>query len=116
MSPKRKAFLGFLIGVTAVAAPFVGMAAAHADTNDDAFVMALRADGVGVNSSVSSLVSLGHEVCHAATKGLTDSQMAVAIAGADFSMAQSFFIIGAAEAAYCPQYASRGVNENGTGA
>lgn len=115
MSNKAKAVAAFVVLMfvgfgLAVASSVV----AHADSNDDGYVMALHMGGI--QASPSSLISLGHEICRAASKGMTDNQIAVPImSGGDFTRIQTYYMIGAAEAAYCPAYASRGLNDVGTG-
>jgi Protein of unknown function (DUF732) len=106
---RKPARLSMLAAGPLVAAGLLGplgaIPFAHADTTDDAFVGALRADGIE-HESRQAAVSAGHLVCHQLDMGKTQEQIATDVmnsSGIDGDHAGYFVAV--AERAYCPQYA-----------
>jgi hypothetical protein len=78
---------------------------ARADTNDDAYVQALKNEGIGQRASRDQLILMGHTIC----KDLSNGKSAVAEAtglysSADLSEHDAGALVGGAISAYCPQY------------
>ncbi|MEE6178417.1 DUF732 domain-containing protein [Mycobacterium sp. 050134] len=106
----RKPVLLSMLGAGALAVagllgPLAAAPSAHADGTDDAFITALRNDGIE-HESKQAAVSAGHLVCHQLDMGKTQEQIATDVmnsSGIDGDHAGYFVAI--AERAYCPQYA-----------
>ena len=77
-------------------------ATAHADTTDDAYLEVVREQGV--HGSDASLIRMGHAVCTLREAGWTEREVASEIAtqNPDLSIYQGGYVVGAAQAAFCP--------------
>lgn len=91
-------------GLCVAAAPM-----ANADIMDDAYLSALTKGGISwANGSDSSMIAVGHAVCQDWAGGntldqtITDVRKALALSDNGTGT-----VIGAATAAYCPQYQSK---------
>ena len=79
-------------------------APASADPNDGAFVDALAKGGI-VFPDHNAAISIAHTVCAGLDQSAKTSLLAMKLMkDTDLSMRQSSYFIGAAIAAYCPQY------------
>jgi hypothetical protein len=97
---------GFVLAAALVGA--LGTAStAHADTNDQAFLGALRAHGIEHESDQSEIMA-GHLVCHQLGMGKTDEQVATDVMNSStLDGDNAGFFVAVAERAYCPQYADQ---------
>lgn len=98
------ALAAVLGGLCVAAAPM-----ANADIMDDAYLQALTKGGISWdNGADSKMISLGHAVCQDWASGNTLDQTIVDVRKAlGLSDNGTGTIIGAATAAYCPQYQSK---------
>jgi hypothetical protein len=82
-----------------------GVGTAHADSNDDLYINALNAEGIGHRASRDGLIHLGHTICSDLSNGRTpDAEMKGMYGAADLSMHDAAMLVVAAINAYCPQY------------
>jgi hypothetical protein len=81
---------------------------ASADATDDAFIAALGNHNIAVNdSNRAAWLAEAQMVCDGLDKHYNTTQLAMKLVGdTDLSVKQSSFFVGAAVAAYCPQYRS----------
>ncbi|CAN5288326.1 hypothetical protein BH09ACT8_BH09ACT8_20550 [soil metagenome] len=79
---------------------------ALADQADDAFVSALTAHGIIPNSLTADQALInGHAICVTMEKGIGQADMVGAVASSDhLSTDDAGFVVGAATAAFCPDY------------
>jgi hypothetical protein len=101
-----------LTGAIAVALGGLCMGAApiaNADIADDAYLHALTQNGITwANGSDSTMISVGHAVCQDWSGGNTLDQTVTDVRKAlGLSDGGTGTVIGAATAAYCPQYQSK---------
>lgn len=88
-----------LIGVPEAAQP------ARADANDDAFIAALKADGID-HESVQAAIAAGRLVCHQLDMGKSQDEIATDVMNSSGLDAEhSGYFVAVAERAYCPRYA-----------
>ncbi len=80
--------------------------AAHADTTDDAYISVLHDEGI--TGSRSSLIRMGRAVCTLRGEGWTSMDVADEIVARndDMTLSDAAYLVGAAQAAYCPEYTS----------
>jgi len=103
-SPQRSlAAVGFALAAALLGA--LGTAStAHADTNDQAFIGALRAHGIE-HESEQTEITAGHLVCHQLGLGKTPEQVATDVMNSStLDGDNAGFFVAIAERAYCPQY------------
>jgi hypothetical protein len=95
-------FMGGLLGSLG-AAP-----AAHADSNDNAFIAALNAKDITYESRAAA-IGAGHLVCHDLDLGQTPEQVATdVLQSSDMDSYHAGYFVGASIRAFCPQYVSQG--------
>ncbi|MFD6399000.1 DUF732 domain-containing protein [Nocardia sp. NPDC060249] len=74
------------------------------EISDLAFTMALDKQNIRY-SSKEAAINLGHTVCDGREKGVSATAIALTIAEkGGYSAADSGYIVGAAQSAYCPEY------------
>ena len=90
------------------AAALVSAPAALAGPEDD-FLAALASEGISLPGDPQTSIAAGRGVCADWAAGATLEQEAASIAQAapDMSQTQAAFFIGAATAAFCPEYQSK---------
>ena len=104
MSSKRAGVL-----TVAAAAVFVALipaaAAANPTTDDDiAFLAVLRSNHVYYHDP-DAMVRVGHDVCSAIAAGDSEQDaVQVIVNGGSYTAHDAAFIVGAAVAAYCPEF------------
>ncbi len=85
---------------------------ANAQTDDERFVDAVQAMGLGANESAEELPAVGHRVCEMLTAGLTGNPNPVPVvrgvvntlAGSGITREQSVGLMRVSSAVYCPEY------------
>ena len=93
------------LAAAALLGPLGADATARADATDDAFIEALKRDGIE-HESRQMAIEAAHLVCHQLDLGKTQEQIATDVmnsSGIDGDHAGYFVAI--AERAYCPRYA-----------
>ena len=86
------------------AAALLSAAPASADPTDDAFVMALEKDGLGITDR-NTAIAMAHTVCAELDNNQNTSVLAMNLMkDTDLSLKQSSYFVGASMSAYCPQY------------
>jgi hypothetical protein len=95
--------------VLAVIVVIVGAPTANADPADDAYLRALTQRGLSwANGSEQTMINVGHAVCQDWAAGDTMAQTVTDVQKAlGLSTNGSGTVIGAATAAYCPEYRSK---------
>jgi Protein of unknown function (DUF732) len=79
---------------------------AHADSEDDAFLRALREQGLTAQGGGQTMIKIGHMVCDLRRDGYSENA-AIGMAklnGNSFSDQDAKVLVTSAEAAYCPEY------------
>ena len=88
-----------LLGLAAVACP-----TAHADAVDNAFVTAVKANGIQFASPQAAIIA-GHEVCDELDLGKQTSDVANEVmTNSNLDGYRAGYFIGVSIAAYCPRY------------
>jgi hypothetical protein len=78
---------------------------AHADTIDDAFLAALRSEGITDHMSSAHAIEAGHFVCVRLDNGMTPNDVVADVLNSSNMPAyHSGFFVGAAINAYCPRH------------
>jgi hypothetical protein len=83
----------------------LGVAApAWADTNDDAFLKALKGHGITATSD-QAMITVGHLVCKQLSKGMSVNAVVAQaeLYGNSMSESDAKFLVQTASAAYCPE-------------
>jgi len=89
------------------AAALLTASPASADSTDDAFIAALAKERI-VFPDDHTAIATAHTVCAGLDKSNKSSLLAMKLMkGADLSLKQSGYFIGASISAYCPQYVGR---------
>jgi hypothetical protein len=98
--------------VAVVAALFFGTlgaaATAHADSNDDKFLAAIKSEGITDHVSAAGAIQAAHGVCEKLDGGETPAAVAKDVL--DNSTMPAYhcgYFVGASIDAYCPQYRSK---------
>lgn len=95
-----------------LAATVLNMGAARADINDDAFVQVITEKGITYTSE-ANLIAAGHAVCDTRSQGYTEMQIVhEVVAHTELDSYNAGYFVGAAEAAYCPQFVGTEVAPN----
>jgi hypothetical protein len=85
--------------------PLGAVATAHADTNDDKFLAALKSEGITDHVSPDHAIEAGHVVCQKLDQGRTPSQVAADVVGSSNMPAyHAGYFVGVSIKEYCPQY------------
>jgi hypothetical protein len=96
----------------ALLGPLGAVSTAHADTNDDKFLAALKSEGITDHISAKHAIEAGHTVCQKLDQGMTPNQVAADVLNSSNMPAyHSGYFVGASIKEYCPQYTPK---ESGT--
>jgi hypothetical protein len=80
-------------------------ATAHADTNDNQFLAALRSEGITDHVSSAHAIEAGHTVCDRLNSGLSPTEVADDVVESSSMPAyHAGYFVSTAIKAYCPQY------------
>lgn len=80
-----------------------GAASAQASPEDDLYLDALYSVGITSSAGEADMIQTGHNVCFLREAGYSELELAEVIhENSDLSAELSGFVVGAAEAAYCP--------------
>ena len=92
----------------ALLGPLGAVSAAHADTNDNKFLAAMKSDGITDHVSSQHAIDAAHTVCQKLDGGETPTQVATDVLNNSTMPAyQSGYFVGASIDAYCMQYAPK---------
>ncbi|OMC07767.1 DUF732 domain-containing protein [Mycobacterium sp. SP-6446] len=98
----------FVAAMVALLGPFAAVSTAHADTNDDKFLKALKSEGITDHVSASHAIEAGHMVCQKLDQGMTPNQVAADVLNSSSMPAyHSGYFVGVSIKEYCPQYAPK---------
>lgn len=98
----------FVAVMVAVLGPFAAMSTAHADTNDDKFLKALKSEGITDHVSANHAIEAGHMVCQKLDQGMTPNQVAADVLNSSSMPAyHAGYFVGVSIKEYCPQYAPK---------
>jgi hypothetical protein len=98
--------------VVALLGPLGAVSTAHADTNDDKFLKALKSEGITDHVSPGHAIEAGHTVCQKLDQGMTPTQVAADVLNSSNMPAyHAGYFVGASIKEYCPQYMPK---ESGT--
>jgi len=98
--------------VVALVGPLGAVSTAHADTNDDKFLAALKSEGITDHVSPGHAIEAGHTVCQKLDQGMTPTQVANDVLNSSNMPAyHAVYFVGASIKEYCPQYEPK---ESGT--
>jgi hypothetical protein len=98
--------------VVALLGPLGAVSTAHADTNDDKFLKALKSEGITDHVSAAHAIEAGHMVCQKLDQGITPAQVANDVLNSSSMPAyHAGYFVGASIKEYCPQYMPK---ESGT--
>ena len=85
--------------------PLAAATAAHADTDDQTFLAALKSEGITDHVSPAHAIEAAHSVCQKLDAGETPTQVANDVLNSSTMPAyHSGYFVGASINAYCPQY------------
>ena len=91
--------------VVAFFGPLGAVATAHADTNDNKFLAALKSEGITDHISPEHAIDAAHSVCQKLDGGETPTQVANDVLNNSTMPAyHAGYFVGASINAYCPQY------------
>jgi hypothetical protein len=99
-----------LLAAMAVAllGPLGAASIAHADTNDNKFLAAMKSEGITDHVSPQHAIEAAHSVCQKLDSGETPTQVANDVLNSSTMPAyHSGYFVGASINAYCPQYAPK---------
>jgi hypothetical protein len=92
----------------ALLGPLGAVSTAHADTNDNKFLAALKTEGITDHLSPDHAIEAAHSVCQKLDGGETPTQVANDVLNNSTMPAyHSGYFVGASINAYCPQYAPK---------
>ena len=81
---------------------------AHADSNDNKFLAAMKSEGITDHVSTQHAIEAAHSVCQKLDGGETPTQVANDVLNSSTMPAyHSGYFVGASIDAYCPQYAPK---------
>ncbi|MEB3981391.1 DUF732 domain-containing protein [Mycobacterium sp. 663a-19] len=85
--------------------PWGAVSVAHAETNDDKFLKALKSEGITDHVSTGHAIEAGHTVCSKLDQGMTPSQVAAdVINSSNMPAYHAGYFVGVSIKEYCPQY------------
>lgn len=91
--------------VVALLGSLGAVSTAHADTNDDKFLKALKSEGITDHVSPNHAIEAGHIVCQKLAQGMTPNQVANDVLNSSNMPAyHSGYFVGVSIKEYCPQY------------
>jgi hypothetical protein len=91
--------------VVAFFGPLGAVSTAHADTNDNKFLAALKSEGITDHISPEHAIDAAHSVCQKLDGGETPTQVANDVLNNSTMPAyHAGYFVGASINAYCPQY------------
>lgn len=94
--------------VVALLGPMGAVSTAHADTKDDTFLSALKAEGITDHVSAKHAIEAGHTVCDKLDSGMTPTDVASDVLNSSVMPAyHAGYFVGASIKTYCPQYESK---------
>jgi hypothetical protein len=92
----------------ALLGPVGAVSTAHADTNDNKFLAALKSQGITDHVSPNHAIEAGHMVCQKLDQGMTPSQVAADVVNSSNMPAYHVgYFVGVSIKEYCPQYMSK---------
>ena len=92
----------------ALLGPVGAVSTAHADTNDNKFLAALKSEGITDHVSPAHAIEAAHTVCQKLDDGLMPTEVANDVLNSSTMPAyHSGYFVGASIDAYCPQYKSK---------
>jgi hypothetical protein len=98
--------------MVALLGPLGAVSAAHADTNDDKFLKALKSEGITDHVSPDHAIEAGHTVCQKLDQGMTPNQVAAdVINSSNMPAYHAGYFVGVSIKEYCPKYTPQ---ESGT--
>jgi Protein of unknown function (DUF732) len=94
-----------VVVVVALLGSLGAVSTAHADTNDNKFLAALKSEGITDHVSPEHAIEAGHTVCQKLDQGMTPTQVAADVLNSSNMPAyHSGYFVGASIKVYCPQY------------
>lgn len=100
MKHSTSLFLAFS-AILAAAIAFSGQS--QASTIDDVFISVLKDEGIDHVNGDAGLIAGGHDICDMRAYGYTEMQVVDKVhQWSELDLHASGFLVGAAEAAYCP--------------
>jgi Protein of unknown function (DUF732) len=94
-----------IVVVALLFGPLGAAAAAHADTDDQRFLAALKSEGITDHLSPAHAIEAGHSVCQKLDGGETPTQVVNDVLNNSTMPAyHSGHLVGASIKVYCPQY------------
>jgi Protein of unknown function (DUF732) len=99
----RAAVFAFAAGVAT--ALMLSSGVAHADSNDDAYLAALRRHNISSSGGDQEMIKLGHMICGLLADGYSENALLDMgeLHGTHLSSDDVKVIVHSAEAAYCPE-------------
>ena len=102
---KKRLFVAIAV---AIVGPLGAVSTAHADSNDNKFLTAMKSEGITDHVSSQHAIDAGHSVCQKLDGGETPTQVANDVLNNSTMPAyQSGYFVGASIDAYCSQYAPK---------
>ena len=94
-----------VVVVALLLGPLGAATAAHADTDDQTFLAAMKSEGITDHVSPAHAIEAAHSVCQKLDGGETPTQVANDVLNSSTMPAyHSGYFVGASIKAYCPQY------------
>jgi Protein of unknown function (DUF732) len=98
----------FVAVAVALIGPLGAASTAHADSNDNKFLAAMKSEGITDHVSSQHAIDAAHAVCQKLDGGETPTQVATDVLNNSTMPAyQSGYFVGASIDAYCTQYAPK---------
>ncbi|MGO9153583.1 DUF732 domain-containing protein [Mycobacterium sp.] len=98
----------FVAVAVALIGPLGAVSTAHADSNDNKFLAAMKSEGITDHVSSQHAIEAGHSVCQKLDSGETPTQVANDVLNSSSMPAyQAGYFVGASIDAYCGQYAPK---------
>lgn len=78
------------------------------DPSDDIYLKDVESGGISTSGRTDALIQAGHAVCQALSEGSSPKEVVVGLTlgNDDVDLHEAEYVVGAAIAAYCPQYKS----------
>ncbi len=91
--------------VVTLLGPLGAVSTAHADTNDDKFLAALKSEGITDHVSPQHAIEAGYTVCQKLEQGMTPTQVAYDVLySSNLPAYHSGYFVGTSIKVFCPQY------------
>ena len=98
----------FVAVAVALIGPLGAASTAHADSNDNKFLAAMKSEGITDHVSSQHAIEAAHSVCQKLDSGETPTQVANDVLNSSSMPAyQAGYFVGASIDAYCAQYAPK---------